>query len=58
MSRFMPGESVEITAGFSDNSIDVILNDPSHLGGFKDRSGLLSTGLLTGYASRLWTKED
>ncbi|AVV40039.1 DNA methyltransferase [Pantoea agglomerans] len=39
MSRFMRGDSVEIMAGFPDNSIDFILTDPPYLVGFKDRSG-------------------
>jgi len=39
MSRFMRGDSVQIMAGFPDNSIDFILTDPPYLVGFKDRSG-------------------
>jgi len=35
----MRGDSVEIMAGFPDNSIDFILTDPPYLVGFKDRSG-------------------
>lgn len=37
MSRFMRGDSVQIMAGFPDNSIDFILTDPPV--GFKDQSG-------------------
>ncbi|WP_347449337.1 DNA methyltransferase [Pantoea stewartii] len=39
MSRFMRGDSVQVMAGFPDNSIDFILTDPPYLVGFKDRSG-------------------
>ena len=38
MSRFMQGDSVQVMAGFPDNSIDFILTDPPYLVGFKDRS--------------------
>ena len=35
MSRFMRGDSVQVMAGFPDNSIDFILTDPPYLVGFK-----------------------
>lgn len=41
MSRFIRGDSVQIMAGFPNNSIDFILTDPPYLVGFKDRSGRL-----------------